>query len=209
MKPTDAERAYSQIKKRIVTTVMSPGSVISEAQLMDDLELGRTPIREAIKQLQAENLVTVTPRRGMFVADITVTDLSQIFEVRVKIESLAAQLATERITPDQLVELRHFAQEYQLASLNDKAALIQLDEAFHSLLGKAAHNKFLEKDLRHYYNLSLRIWYLAINFAQPQDIDVIAHIEILEAIEADDAERAALRMEKHIRDFHQTIKQYL
>lgn len=209
MKPTDAERAYSQIKKQIVTTVMSPGSVISEAQLMDNLELGRTPIREAIKQLQAENLVTVTPRRGMFVADITVTDLSQIFEVRVKIESLAAQLATERITPDQLVELRHFAQEYQLASLSDKATLIQLDEAFHSLLGKASHNKFLEKDLRHYYNLALRIWYLAINFAQPQDIDVIAHIEILEAIEADDAERAALRMEKHIRDFHQTIKQYL
>ncbi len=209
MKPTDAERAYSQIKKQIVTTLMTPGSVISEAQLMDDLDLGRTPIREAIKQLQAENLVTVTPRRGMFVADITVTDLSQIFEVRVVIEALAARLATDRITPDQFIELRRFAQEYQLASLDDKAVLIQLDEAFHGLLGKAAHNKFLEKDLRHYYNLSLRIWYLAINFAQPQDIDVVAHIEILKAIEAGDADRAALRMEKHIREFHQTIKQYL
>ena len=87
MKPTDAERAYTQIKKQIVTTSMTPGSVISEAQLIDELNLGRTPIREAIKRLQAENLVTVTPRRGMFVADITVTDLTQIFEVRVVIEA--------------------------------------------------------------------------------------------------------------------------
>ncbi|MBC8333309.1 MAG: GntR family transcriptional regulator [Anaerolineae bacterium] len=209
MKPTDAERAYTQIKKQIVTTAMSPGSVISEAQLIDELNLGRTPIREAIKRLQAENLVTVTPRRGMFVADITVTDLTQIFEVRVVIESLAAQLATKRITPDQLAKLRQLAQEYQLASLEDKNELIQLDEAFHSLIGQAAQNKFLEKDLKHYYNLSLRIWYLAINFAQSEDIDVVAHIEILEAIEAGNANRAGLRMEKHIKEFHQTIKQYL
>jgi len=209
MKPTDAENAYTKIKRKIITTKMSPGSVISEAELMEELELGRTPIREAIKQLQAENLVTVTPRRGMYVADIAVTDLTQIFEVRVDLEVLAAKLAARRITKEQLARLKDLAENYSLVDPSDKEALIDIDHKFHSLITEAAHNKFLCKELEHFYNLSLRIWYLAINFAQPEDIDVEAHVEILDAIEAGDAQKAGLRMKTHIEEFHQTIKQYL
>ncbi|MBC8503572.1 MAG: GntR family transcriptional regulator [Anaerolineales bacterium] len=209
MKPTDAEKAYNQIKDQIVTTKMHPGSVISEAQLMEELNLGRTPIREAIKQLQAENLVTVTPRRGMYVADVKVTDLTQIFEVRVELESFAARLATERITEEQLRHLRSLANKYHLADPTDKEALISIDNEFHSQIIEAANNKFLLKELEHFYNLSLRIWYLAINYAQPEDINVDAHVAILEAIEAGDAQSAGHRMKTHIEKFHQTIKQYL
>ena len=86
MKITDAEKAYRQIKEKIVTTKLPPGALINEADMMSELALGRTPIREAMKQLEADNLVSITPRRGMFVTDITVTDLTQIFEVRVEIE---------------------------------------------------------------------------------------------------------------------------
>ncbi len=209
MKPTDAENAYAQIKGKIITTKMRPGSVISEAQLMEELDLGRTPIREAIKQLQAENLVTVTPRRGMYVADVAVTDLTQIFEVRVDLEALAARLAAQRITEEQLAGLKSLAEQYCDADPSDKEALINIDREFHSLITQAAHNKFLSKELDHFYNLSLRIWYLAINYAQPEDIDVDAHIEILAAIEAGDAKNAGQRMRRHIEEFHQTIKQYL
>ncbi len=209
MKPTDAEKAYSKIKGKIVTTKMTPGSVISEAQLMEELNLGRTPIREAIKQLQAENLVTVTPRRGMYVADVKVTDLTQIFEVRVELESLAARLATRRITEEQLAKLKLLADKYQRVDPNDKEALIDIDHDFHSLIIEAADNKFLLKELEHFYNLSLRIWYLAINYTQPEDIDIGAHIEILEAIEAGDAQTAGQRIKIHIEEFHQTIKRYL
>jgi DNA-binding GntR family transcriptional regulator len=84
-----------------------------------------------------------------------------------------------------------------------------LDGKFHSSLVKATHNKFLIKDVKYYYNLSLRIWYIALNHAKPEDIDVNAHIEILEAIQARDAERAGERMRKHIQEFHKTIKQYI
>jgi len=209
VKLTDAEKAYRQIKKQIITTKLSPGAVISESDLMRELALGRTPIREAIKHLQANNLVTITPRRGMFVTDITVTDLTKIFEVRVEIETLAARLATQRITRDQLTKLRDLAESYKNADFTDKDVLIQLDCDFHSLLAEATHNKFLEKDLMHYYDLSLRIWYLAINSAQPEDIDVAAHLDILEEIEAGDVEKAANCMKKHVEEFHQTIKIYL
>ena len=209
MKPTNAEKAYTQIKKKIVTTEMPPGSVINEAQLMEEFALGRTPIREAIKQLQMENLVMVTPRKGMFVADMAVTDLLQIFEVRVELESFATRLAAERITKSEISELQELAKAYQDVDLSDKDALIHLDGEFHSLLAKATHNKFLIKEIEYYYNLSLRIWYIALNYAKPDDINVNAHLEILDAIVAGDAIQAGLRMKKHIQDFHKTIKQYI
>jgi DNA-binding GntR family transcriptional regulator len=173
------------------------------------LNLGRTPIREAIKQLQAESLVTVTPRRGMYVADIAVTDLTQLFEVRASLECLAVRLATQRITDEQLSELRHLAEEYQNTDPGDNIQLIEMDSAFHALIAEAANNKFLSKDLERYYNLYQRIWYIALNYAQSDDLDVHAHIEILEAIEEGDAQRAEQRMKTHVEEFHHTIKQYL
>ena len=209
MKPTNAEKAYNKLKGQIITAKMPPGSVINEAQLMEEFALGRTPIREAIKQLQMENLVIVTPRKGMFVADIAVTDLLQIFEVRVELESFATRLAAERITEQEINELQKLARAYREVDLSDKDALIKLDGEFHATLANATHNKFLIKEIEHYYNLSLRIWYIALNYAKPEDIDVNAHIEILEAIQAQDAKKAGQRMRKHIQDFHKTIKQYI
>ena len=209
MKLTNAEKAYNKIKGQIITAKMPPGSVINEAQLMEEFALGRTPIREAIKQLQSENLVMVTPRKGMFVADIAVTDLLQIFEVRVELESIATKLAAQRSTDSEINELQELVNEYQEADPSDKDVLIKLDGGFHSLLAKASHNKFLIKEIEYYYNLSLRIWYIALNYANPEDIDVDAHIEIMEAVQARDAERAGQRMRKHIKDFHETIKKYI
>jgi DNA-binding GntR family transcriptional regulator len=209
MKPTNAEKAYTQIKGRIITAKMPPGSVINEAQLMKEFALGRTPIREAIKQLQMENLVLVTPRKGMYVADIAVTDLLQIFEVRVELESFATKLAAQRIIESEICELEKLAKDYQMADPSDKESLINLDGEFHSLIAKATHNKFLIKEIGYYYNLSLRIWYIALNYAKPEEIDITAHIEILEAIQAKDSEKAGERMRRHIQDFHKTIKQYI
>jgi len=209
MKPTNAEKAYTQIKGKIITAEMPPGSVINEAQLMQEFKLGRTPIREAIKQLQSENLVMVTPRKGMYVADIAVTDLLQIFEVRIELESIATKLAAKRITESELSELKKLAKAYKKADLSNKERLIKLDGEFHSSIANATHNKFLIKEIEQYYNLSLRIWYIALNYAKPEDIDVDAHIEILEAIQAKDAEKAGLRMRKHVQNFHKTIKQYI
>lgn len=209
MKLTNAEKAYNQIKVKIITAKMPPGSVIDEAQLMREFALGRTPIREAIKQLQTESLVVVTPRKGMYVADIAVTDLLQIFEVRVELESFATKLAAQRVTEPEIVELEKLAEDYQEADPSNKESLIKLDGEFHSSLVKATHNKFLIKEINYFYNLSLRIWYIALNYAKPEEIDVNAHIEILEAIKAGDIEKAGERMRKHIQDFHKTIKQYI
>jgi DNA-binding GntR family transcriptional regulator len=209
MTVTDAGKAYHQIKERIITVEMPPGSVIREAQLMEELGLGRTPIREALKQLQSENLVVVAPRRGIFVTDIAITDLQQIYEIRVELESLCARLAAERITPDQLEETRQLVVEYRSAELSDKRSVLSIDRRFHRLLAESAGNKFLEEEVSRFYNLSLRIWYLALNHIRPEDIDVDAHMRLQDAIEARDGDAAEGRMREHIKHFHDTIRLYL
>lgn len=206
---TDADKAYQLIKNRIVTTEMKPGAVIREAELMKDLALGRTPIREALKRLQSESLVIATPRRGMFVADIAITDLTQIYEMRVELEALCARLAAQRINSKQLGEMKSLVHEFEAADTNNFDQLMDLDCRFHELLYASANNKFLSDELEHLHNLSLRIWHLALAYTRPEDIDLEAHLEILAAIEAGHHEDAERRMRKHIEKFQQTIREYL
>jgi len=206
---TDADKAYKQIKEKIVTIEMKPGAVIREVELMADLKLGRTPIREALKRLQSENLVIATPRRGMFVSDVAITDLTQIYEMRVELEALCARLAAERINPKQLIAMRTLAEQWRTVDKTDFGRIMELDCRFHELLYQAANNKFLSDELDHLHNLSLRIWYMALAYTRPEDIDLDAHIEILSAIEARDSHHAESRMRKHIEKFHTTIRQYL
>jgi DNA-binding GntR family transcriptional regulator len=209
MSLTDAEKAYNKIKEKIIRLDMPPGSVITETRLMDDLDLGRTPIREALKRLQSDNLVIFTPRRGMFVADIAITDLMQIYEVRVALEPLCARLAAQRITPEQLEQLQELVREYKRIDPEDRRMLMDLDCRFHRLLSEAANNKFLSNEIDLFHSLSLRIWNLALNYTNPQDIDLDAHVEILGAIEERNFNRAEERMREHIEYFHQTIKHFL
>jgi DNA-binding GntR family transcriptional regulator len=205
---TNAEIAYRQIKEKIITVQMQPGAVIRETALMEELGLGRTPIREALKRLESENLVVSTPRRGMSVADIGITDLTQIYEIRVELEALGSRLAAQRITPEELEELRCLVAEYRQVDKGDKNLLLELDCRFHALIARATHNNFLHNELDIFHNLALRIWHLALAYAQPEDLNVVAHLDILDAIEAHDVQRAGETMRKHIEHFHKTIKFY-
>lgn len=209
MVTTDANRAYRLIKEKVIKIEMSPGSVIRETELMEELDLGRTPIREALKRLESENLVIVKPRQGMFVADIPITDLIQIFEVRVELEALCARLATKRMTAAVLKQMKDLAEEYSSSDKQDLDCLFEQDRKFHMLLAQAAGNRFLMDEIEQYYNLSMRIWYLVLSNVKPDDVDVEAHLKILRAVEARDHADASNHMRRHIEQFHRTIKSYV
>ena len=99
----DTQRAYELIWEKITTLELAPGATISEGQLAEELRIGLVPVREAIRLLAHENLVVVTPRHGLYVADVNLTDLEQISEIRLSLESLAARLAAQRATSDDMV----------------------------------------------------------------------------------------------------------
>ena len=206
---TDADRAYKRIKDMIVTLEMSPGTVIQEHLLKEKLELGRTPIREALKRLEAENLVIIKPRRGIFVADITITDLTQIYEVRIELETLCARLAAQRATPAFIKRMEALVDEYRAIEASDLPALFAVDRQFHITLADATQNQFLSRELALFYNLSLRIWYLSLSSIQSIDIDVEAHPNILDAIKQQDTALAEERMREHIQHFHQAIRKHI
>ena len=172
--------------------------------------MGRTPVREAIKRLALENLVTVFPRRGTFASEINITDLAHISDVRAQLEGHAAYRAAERITPQQRNELAGLLHELQLSRGNDDVEmLMELDATVHRFIYRCAGNPFMEETLGRYLNLSLRIWYLVIDRLPHLLARVHEHQDVLEAIEIGDAVRAREILTGHIETFEREIRSVL
>ena len=95
-----AEHAYVELRDRIVTLQLPPGTVLREDELMSEMGIGRTPLREAVKRLALERLVEVQPRRGTFVSAVEAADIQNVTEVRAELEGYAAELAALRLDPE-------------------------------------------------------------------------------------------------------------
>jgi DNA-binding GntR family transcriptional regulator len=200
-----ADKAYHEIRGLIVSLELAPGAVIDERELIERLEIGRTPVREALRRLSHEGLVEVYPRRGMFVTGVDVRELARLSEVREVLEPEAARLAAERATDSDREELGAL-----LAELEGGASeLMDLDERIHRAVYRAAHNDLLEATLEQYYVLALRIWSIALDRAHELEEAVDAHRTLLEAIQAGDGDRAADTMRAHVQNFEQAMHRVL
>jgi DNA-binding GntR family transcriptional regulator len=206
---TDADKAYQIILDKIIKAEMAPGSLIQEPVLMESLGLGRTPIREALKRLQVEHFVTVSPRRGMFVTPIAIRDINHIYEVRMELEALVIRLAVQRVTPEQLVQLEDLVNQDSLKSLTTADVIMELDRTFHFLVYQASQNQYLMADLMRYYFMSQRIWYYGLSTMKPIEIGIFEHVEIVKAIKAGSSELAEAAIRKHISNFQKNIKELL
>ncbi len=205
-----ADQAYYRIRELIVSLELAPGSLIGERDLMQRLELGRTPVREALRALARERLVDVYPRRGMFVSRIDVGDLAGLSEVRAVLESDAAGIAAERATDDDRAAIAALLDELNGAGQElGERTLIDLDQRIHRHVYRCTHNAFLEETLNEYYVLTLRIWFLALDRVARLDDAVQEHRELLEAIRDGDGPRAADVMRRHVLGFEQAIRRVL
>jgi DNA-binding GntR family transcriptional regulator len=201
-----ADRAYVELRDQIVTLALPPGAPINEEALGRELDLGRTPIREAIKRLALENLVCVYPRRGTFVSEINITDLAHISDVRVELEGHAAYRAAQRRTPTQRQELDGLLEEIARRANGDADALMGLDARVHRFVYRCAGNPYLRDTLERYLNLSLRIWYLVLGRLPHLFERVHEHRELLHAIRDGDAERARSIAADHVATFEREIR---
>jgi DNA-binding GntR family transcriptional regulator len=205
-----ADRAYAEMRDRIVTLRIPPGSPIDEDALGKELEMGRTPVREAIKRLSLENLVTVFPRRGTFASEINITDLAHIADVRVQLERHAAYRAAERIAGAQHEQLQALLEELdRIDETADAPELVGLDTRVHRFVYQCADNPYLEDTLGRYLNLSLRIWHLVIDRLPHLSARVHEHRDLLTAIRDGDAERARTIAGDHVITFEREIRSVL
>jgi DNA-binding GntR family transcriptional regulator len=205
-----ADRAYRALRDRLVTLRIPPGAPIDEDAIGRELKMGRTPVREAIKRLALENLVTVFPRRGTFASEINITDLAHLSEVRAQLEPHAAYRAAERISDAQRAELAGLLVELDIRrGAEELEMLMELDATVHRFIYRCAGNPFLEETLGRYLNLSLRIWYLVIDRLPHLFARVHEHEEVLHAIETGQAERARAILAGHIATFEREIRSVL
>jgi DNA-binding GntR family transcriptional regulator len=201
-----AERAYHELRDRIVTLRLPPGTALREDELMRELGIGRTPLREAVKRLALENLVAVQPRRGTFVTGVEAADIVHITEVRAELEGYAAELAALRMdgeTRRAAEALRQAVDE--LTSIDDQDGLMRFDERIHRFTWEASGNPYLIETLERYFTLSLRVWYVVLDRVPGLAHAVHDQVALIDALLDRDGAGARAIMREHVLAFQREI----
>lgn len=201
-----AERAYRAIRDMLVTLQIRPGEPLQEELLTQQLGVGRTPVREAIKRLETERLVLIYPRRGTFASEVNIMDLALISEVRLQLEPHAARLAAQRATAHDRAGLGDLLEEVPADGDTDADRLMRLDMRVHRTVYRCTHNAYLEGTLLQYHNLATRIWYLFVDRLTGISDHVAEHGPLLEAIAAGDGDRAGKLAADHVAGFEEAVR---
>ena len=201
-----AERAYLELRDRIVTLGLAPGTVLREDELMRELEIGRTPLREAVKRLALEDLVAVQPRRGTFVTAVEATDIVNITEVRSELEGYAAELAATRMGEAGREAAGALLREVEdLTGPHDQHRLMRFDERIHRFAWEASGNPYLIATLERYFTLSLRVWYLVLDRVPGLGHAVHDQLQLIEALLDRNGPRARTIMREHVLAFQREV----
>jgi DNA-binding GntR family transcriptional regulator len=196
MKPTRKEKAYNYLRNAIVSHEFAPGSAIVEQDISTRLQISRTPIREAMKQLESDGLITSTPARGSFVSEINLQDVNEIFELRLSLELLALGTAINRITPEETAEL-----EALFRGLNEncsKERFYESDRRLHDLITHNSGNRRLVRFIANLDSPIERFRYAAAMKPERLKHSRKEHEAILRHIKARDLEKAVACLREHI-----------
>jgi DNA-binding GntR family transcriptional regulator len=193
------EMVYESLREAIVKQDLKPGERLMETELADDMGVSRTPVREAIRKLELEGYVVMIPRKGAFVAGLSIKDINEVFEIRGALEALAAGLSASRATNDEIEEMeRHLLEEASLWESSDLLKTIDIDTRFHELIYRASRNvRLLEMimDLREQVQ-RFRTTTLAVPGRMKFALD--EHRRVIEAIASRNVQQAQKAAREHI-----------
>ena len=209
--PSMSERAYAEIRDRLVMLDIRPGEPINDQSLAAELELGRTPVREALKRLETERLVVAFARRGTFATEVQLTDLAHVSEVRLLLEPAAAAAAAQRARPAERVTMAALADGLGDLASGDTGSqeLMRADLRIHRAIYAATHNPHLQDTLVRYDNLATRIWCLLLDRIPAVATHVEEHRPLLRAIADGDADLASTLARAHVEGFEQQVRTLL
>lgn len=194
------------LRNAIQEGILQPGERLMEIQLAEELGVSRTPIREAIRKLEQEGFVVMIPRRGTYVANISLKDISQVYEIRSALEELAAGLAAERITEDEIELLERMVVEIgDHIESGDMDKIVAADVEFHDVLYKASRNLRLAEIVNNLRDQILRFRSISMN--QPGRLAKTweEHREMVEAIAAHNATQARKIARLHMEHAEQVL----
>jgi len=201
---------FVALRDRIVSGVYPPGTVLSEKALTKEFEVSRTPYREAIRKLEDMKLVTVVPRFGTYVREIALSEIMNAYEVRLRLETMAAELAAKRRTEEELAEFEAVIQEIKKWKVEENPRLGgSLDASLHDLVCKASRNSILGETVNSLRMVCARVW--TSSWIESYDFQkLVCHwVDIYEALKERDAGRASAAIAAHIQDSIDLMKENL
>lgn len=195
---TKSQVAYVTLRRSIVTHALPDGVPLDEMMLLDRFPFGRTPLREALKQLSFEGLLSWPPRQAPSIRDISVNEMRALYETRHLIETEIATLAAGRATTGDLVRINALREKLVDASRNGHVyESVELDYALHAAIAESTQNRFLAEANNTLNLQSLRLWYRAQKALGVSQIH-LSHSHLVEAIRRHDPETAKRLAEEHV-----------
>jgi len=193
------EEVAEQLRQRIFLRELEPGSWIDEVKIAQEFGISRTPLREALKVLAAEGLITMKVRRGAYVTEVSETDLADVYHLLSLLESDAAGVVAHKASDEQIKELQALHKELEAAS-NNRDRFFALNERFHMRLLEIAGNRWRDQmvaDLRKVMKLNRHNSLLKAGRVKES---MLEHRAIMEALAKRDARSAVKRMQEHFRN---------
>lgn len=176
-------RVYAQLKREILTCQLAPGASLYEGQLAERLQVSKTPVRDALGMLVHEGFVTVQPRQGYRVSDITLSDVQEVFQMRLLLEPAAAELAAERASAEQLKRLQELAEEsYVYGDVPTYEEFVVKNREFHVLLAEASGNGRLAAALRNLLEEMQRLFLFGLDIRDSAEEQIHEHRDLVDAL---------------------------
>lgn len=203
-------RAYRILLDQLIMLDIEPGEPIMEKQLAEELGVGRTPLREALKRLEADHLVVTYPRRGTFASQVDVTELAHVSEIRQALEPLAARRAAEVKGGDMHDQLLGVLNELRtLDPHQSQRDLLAYDLSVHRLIYSITNNAHLSETLIRLDNIATRIWAALSDRLPALDEHIVEHTRLIEQIVAGDADGAEQTAAEHVKNFYSMVREAL
>lgn len=199
-------QVFKEIEQAILNGAFAPGDSLAEIRLSVELGVSRTPVREALRQLELEGLVTNVPNKGAVVVGISEKDVDDIYTIRSYIEALAAKWAAQQVTDEEIGGLREIVelQEYYV-SRGDSLQVWHLDSRFHELIYEYCRSRPLRQTLSALHHIIQNARALSFKTAGRAEVAVQEHRNILEAIAARDSDAAEALTAEHIKNAKRTF----
>lgn len=200
------ELVFDALREAIINGTLKPRERLMEIQLAEELGVSRTPIREALSKLELEGFIVMVPRKGAYVADISFKDIADVFEIRAALEALAAGLAAERITDEELEDMeRLVAEKAEAISGYDMDRLIRVDTLFHDAIYKASRNQRLTNIINNLREQIQRYRTTSLAYPGRMKRSLEEHRGIVEAIQSRDPQIAQQVAREHIENAETSI----
>ncbi|MBP1155108.1 MULTISPECIES: GntR family transcriptional regulator [unclassified Paenibacillus] len=211
MKQGKTNLAYEIIKEKILSGELKTLSDISEDRLQSELNISRTPIREALQKLEQEKLVYIYPRKGIIVSGITVELLNEVYEMRELIEPFVAKNVCHKLSEEWLIAMKHSLTEPPEGMTPDerKAYYIDLDKQLHHQIIYSYPNTFIHNIMGNIYDHNHRIFVLTSSVNEKHNVSIPEHVAIIEAFLERDPDKVELRMREHITSSRRNAIEYL